>query len=140
VTIARDLTEEERAMTGPRWKLRYAAVAVAACTVAATAPLGAAAAQSAAPPPGPSARLIVAQNRITVPRFRGRAFIDPGVYVAALGSALQFDVQRASYTQPITITQVIHRPDGSTVTRPLPASLLHGFRGLRNFLSVSVAN
>jgi hypothetical protein len=144
VTIACDLTEEERAMTGPRWKLRYAAVAVAACTVVATAPLGAAAAQSAArsaaSSPGPSARLIVAQNRITVPRFRGRAFIDPGVYVAALGSALQFDVQRASYTRPIRITQVIHLPDGSTVTRPRPASLLHGFRGLRNFLSVSVAN
>jgi hypothetical protein len=130
-------------MTGPRWKLRCAAVAVAACTVAATAPLGAAAAQSAAPPPaasGPSARLIVAQNRITVPRFNGRAFIDPGVYVTALGSALQFDVQRASYTQPITITQVIHPPGGSTMTRPLPASILDGFKGLRNFLYVTVAN
>ena len=42
-----------------------------------------------------------------------------------------FDVQRASYTKPITLTQVIYRPGGGTTTRSLPASLLDGLNGLR---------
>ncbi len=131
-------------MKGPRWRLRCAAVAVAGCTVAATAPLGAAAAQSAAPPsatpPGPTVKLITAQNDITVQRYGPRVYLDPGVYVVSLGSALQFDVRRASYTKPLTITQVIHLPNGGTATRPLPARILHGFSGLRNFLHISVAD
>lgn len=130
-------------MKGRRWRLRCAAVAIAGCTVAATAPLTVAAAQSAVPAPavpGPAVQLIAAQNRTTATRFGGRVFIDPGIYVASLGSALQFDVQRASYPKPVTITQVIHLPDGSTTTRPLPASILHGFNGLRNFMDLTVAD
>jgi Lysyl oxidase len=130
-------------MKGPRWRLRCAAVAIAGCTVAATAPLTVAAAQSAAPRAAaarPAVRLITAQSRITTQRFGSRVFLDPGFYVASLGSALQFDVQRASYAKPVTITQVIHLPDGSTTTRPLPASILHGFNGLRNFMDLTVAD
>ena len=130
-------------MKGPRWGLRCAAVAIAGCTVAATAPLTVAAAQSAVPAPaapGPAVQLIAAQRRITTQRFGSRVFLDPGFYVASLGSALQFDVQRASYPKPVTITQVIHQPDGSTTTRPLPASILHGFNGLRNFMDLTVAD
>jgi hypothetical protein len=82
----------------------------------------------------------VAQNDITVGRYGHRVYIDPGVYVTSLGSALQFDVQRASYTKPLTISEVIHLPNGSTETRPLPASILHGFSGLRNFLYITLAN
>src|SRR5262249_15799702 len=91
------------------------ASAGAAAAVAGRAALGGrgqAGAQAVAP--GPVVKLIVAQNSITLPSFRGRVFLDPGVYAASLGSALQFDVQRASYTKPITLTQVIHRPGGGT--------------------------
>lgn len=79
-------------------------------------------------------KLIVAQNSIRLPSFRGRVYLDPGVYAASLGSALQFDVQRAGYIKPITLTQVIYRPGGGTTTRSLPGSLLDGFNGLRDFL------
>jgi hypothetical protein len=129
-------------MKGPRWRLRCAAVAVAGCTVAATAPLTVAAAQSAGPAaaPGPTLQLVTAQSHISVQRFGGRVFLDPGMYVTALRSALQLDVQRASYAKPETVVQVIHLPDGSTETRALPASILHGFDGLRNFLYLSVAD
>ena len=89
---------------------------------------------------GPVVKLIVAQNSITLPSFRGRVYLDPGVYAASIGSALQFDVQRASYTKPITLTQVIYRPGGGTTTRSLPSSLLDGFNGLRDFLRLSVAD
>ena len=53
---------------------------------------------------------------------------------------MRFDVQRASYTKPVTLTQVIHRPGGGTTTRSLPSSLLDGFNGLRDFLRLSVAD
>src|SRR5207237_1554837 len=98
------------------------------------------AAGSRAAAQGPVVKLIVAQNSITLPSVRGRVYLDPGVYVASLGSALQFDVQRASYTKPITLTQVIYRPGGGTTTRSLPGSLLDGFNGLRDFLRLSVAD
>src|SRR5262249_22738453 len=106
------------------------ASAVAAAMLAGPAPAGAQAAAQ-----GPVVKLIVAQNSITLSSFRGRVFLDPGVYVASLGSALQFDVQRASYTKPITLTQVIYRPGGGTTTRPLPSSLLGGFKRVAGFLA-----
>ena len=125
-------------MKSPRWRLRYAAIAVAGCTVAATAPFGATLAQAGAP--GPSVHLVAAQNTITVPRFGHDVFLDPGIYVESLGSALQFNVQRASYAKPVTIRQVIHLPGGGTKFRSLPASLLDGLSGLRNFVRLKVRN
>jgi hypothetical protein len=89
---------------------------------------------------GPVVKLIAAQNSITLTSSRGPVYLDRGVYAASLGSALQFDVQRASYTKPITLAQVIYRSDGGTTTRFLPGSLLDGFNGLRDFLRLSVAD
>jgi hypothetical protein len=125
-------------MRGPRWRLRYAAIAVAGCTMAATAPFGAMAARAGAP--GPSVHLIAAQNTITVQRFGRQVFLDPGIYVESLGSQLQFNVRRASYAKPVTISQVIHLPGGGTQVRPLPASLLDGLAGLKAFVRVTVTN
>ena len=76
---------------------------------------------------------------ITLDSFRGRVFLDPGIWAAALGSPLQFDVRRASYTKPVTITQVIYPPGGGTTARPLPGSVLDGFNGLQDFLALTVA-
>ena len=56
----------------------------------------------------------------------------------ALGSALQFDVQRAGYTKPLTITQVIRSASGGTVRQPLARWTLDGWNGLRGFLRVTV--
>jgi Lysyl oxidase len=125
-----------RSGRGP-WRAAAAgfASAVAAATLAGPALAGAQATAHR-----PVVKLVVAQNSITLQSFRGQVFLDPGVYVASLGSALQFDVQRASYTKPITLTQVIYRPGGGTTTRALPASLLDGFYGLRDFLRLSVAD
>ena len=127
-------------MNRPGRGRRRAAAAGFASAVAAATLAGPALAGTQAAAPGPVVKLIVAQNSITLPSFRGRVYLDPGVYAASLGSALQFDVQRASYTKPITLTQVIYRPGGGTTTRSLPSSLLDGFNGLRDFLRLSVAD
>jgi hypothetical protein len=62
------------------------------------------------------------------------------VWVASLGSPLEFDVQRVTYLQPVTIRQVIHLPGGGTRIRDLPSSLLDGFNGLRDFVRLTVTN
>src|SRR5215471_12418278 len=127
-------------MNRPGRGLRTTAAAGLASAVVAATLAGPALAGTQAAAQGPVVKLVVAQNSITLSSFRGRVFLDPGVYVASLGSALQFDVQRASYTKPITLTQVINRPGGGITTRSLPSSLLDGFNGLRDFLRLSVAN
>jgi hypothetical protein len=127
-------------MNRPGRGLRRAAAAGLASAVAAATLAGPALAGTQAAAPGPVVKLVAAQNSITLPSFRGQVFLDPGIYVASLGSALQFDVRRASYTKPVTLTQVLYRPGGGTTTRSLPASLLDGFYGLRDFVRLSVAD
>jgi len=122
-----------------RWKRPRSALAVVGLALAAVAAAGPPTA-SAARVPGPVLKLEAAQRSITLDSFRGRVFLDPGIWLAALGSPLQFDVQRAAYTRPITITQVIHPPFGGTIRRPLPASVLDGFNGLRDFVVLTVRN
>ncbi|HXP21871.1 MAG TPA: lysyl oxidase family protein [Streptosporangiaceae bacterium] len=128
-----------------RWGLRLAAVAAAGLTAAATLAAGPATAQGPAAKQGaaagPTVKLVAAQNDISVPQFgKQQVFLDPGIYVEAFGSALEFDVQRASYSQPLTLTQVIHLAGHVRELRPLPAWLLDGWNGLRRFLRLSVTN
>lgn len=90
---------------------------------------------------GPSLKLIRTQKTVTVAKSkRGPEFIDPGIWVSAAGSDLRLDVQRASYTKPVTLTQIIKTPWGTTQRRPLPAALLDGFNGLANFLVLTIRN
>ncbi len=127
-------------MNRPGREVRRVAAAGFASAVAAATLAGHSLAGTQAAAQGPVVKLIAAQNSITLPSSRGRVYLDPGVYAASLGSALQFDLQRASYTKPITLTQVIYRPGDGTTTRSLPSSLLDGFNGLRDFLRLSVAD
>jgi Lysyl oxidase len=122
---------------------RSAAVAIAGLgLVAAVLPAAAlAASPSRAAAEAPTVKLIAAQRVITVQKFgKQRVFLDPGVWVASLGSPLEFDVQRSTYLQPVTITQVVHLPGGGTRIRALPGSLLDGFNGFRDFFRLTVKN
>jgi Lysyl oxidase len=130
-------------------RLRYTAAAVSALTAATLALTGAtpAAAQGAAgsqaaatATAAPRIGLVAAQRRITVEKYGKYVYLDPGIYVASFGSALQFDVQRASYTKPVTIEQVIHLPGGGKVIRKLPNRDARMFLGLRDFIHMRVVN
>ena len=130
-------------MRHPRWKQQRWVLVVAGLAVAALAVPGlpAPGAAGAAAPDGPQLRLIAAQRGITLDSFGGQVYLDPGMWVAATSSPLRFDVRRASYTKPITITQVIYPPSGGTVRRPLPANVINGFNyGLTKFLKLTVRN
>lgn len=88
----------------------------------------------------PRLKLIAAQKTIEVGKFgKGRVFIDPGIWVASLGGAFQLDVKRASYSKPLTVTQVIKNSAGViTQRRVIPARLLKGWNGLSHFLKISI--
>jgi hypothetical protein len=118
-----------------RWSLPGAAV-VAGLAVAVAGLPGA----SAASLPGPVLTLEAAQPSVTVDSVQGYVDMDPGIWLASLGSALQFDVRRASYTKPVTITQVIHPPQAQATARPLPATVLDGWNGLKHFMRMTVRN
>jgi hypothetical protein len=110
------------------------APAARAATVRATAD------QATAARPGPDIKLIAAQHNVTAGRFGNQVFVDPGIWVASLEAPLQLDVGRASYTDPVTVTQIISQPGQPPQTRPLPASILDGWNGLKNFVSLTVKN
>jgi hypothetical protein len=123
-----------------------AAIAVAGLVVATgasavSAPAAqATAARAAQAAQGPTIKLIAAQHTITAQRFGNQVFVDPGIWVASLGAPLQLDAGRASYADPVTITQVISQPGLPPQTRPLPASVLDGWNGLKNFISLTIKN
>lgn len=117
-------------------QLRWAAAAAGLAMVA-SLPAGLATAKPTPSPVGPAIKLVIAQNYIQVPQFGKFAVVDPGVYVAAFRSKLEFQVQRASYAKPLTIAEIFH-PRGGTIVRPLPAWVIAGWNGLARFVRMTV--
>src|SRR5258707_12147253 len=107
-------------MKNSRWALRSAVGAADGLAVAAGLAAGLGSAQGSSSVGAPMVKLVVAQKSINVPRFGRRVFLDPGVYVTAVGSALQFNVRRAGYAKPITVTQILRGPGGNR-RRPVAA-------------------
>ena len=118
----------QAAASGPTAAMATAATATATAAAATTARVTAVQATA-----GPAIKLIAAQHTISAPRFGNQVFVNPGIWVASLGAPLQLDVGRASYTRPVTITQVISQPGLPPQTKALPAGVLDGWNGLKNF-------
>jgi len=111
--------------------------ASAVTTTGATSALAAARPDAATSAPGPVLKLIAAQREVVAYKFGKDVYLDPGIWVASLHSAFQLDVSRASYTKPVTVTQVI-KTAGGVARRPLP-SWVHGtWNGLRHFARILV--
>jgi hypothetical protein len=95
----------------------------------------------AAPATGPEVKLIAAQNSVTVPRYGHTVYLDPGIWVASLGSAFELDLQRPDYATPLAVTQVVHLPGGGTQQIPWPASIVGKIpTGLPDFVTMTVRN
>jgi hypothetical protein len=85
----------------------------------------------------PSLRLFAANSHIDVERDRRDfAYVDPGAWVASVGGAFELRVSRPDYETPVSVVQT----DAATgaAIRTLPAELLDGWSGLKDFLHVSV--
>jgi Lysyl oxidase len=88
----------------------------------------------------PSLRLRAARTHLTLPRRRHAPIVlDPGIYVAAVGGTFALDVERPDYGQPYSVRQVWNDQAGNH-ERPLPSSVVHGWKGLAQFLHVVVRN
>ena len=86
-------------------------------------------------------RLFAAAKRVSITRYHGeRIYVDPGVFVEAVGSAFEIKGQRPAYQQPIQGTQTLHA-NGSTAELPLPAGTLSPtWQGLAHFVHVTVTD
>jgi hypothetical protein len=63
-----------------------------------------------------------------------RVYLNLGVWAAAVGGDFRLEVSRADYDSPVGVVQT----DGEgNVLRELPADLLDGWRGLREFVGVT---
>jgi hypothetical protein len=89
----------------------------------------------------PSLRLFVTKSERTVVRRDSRrpVFLNLGLFITSVGGPFELEVRRSSYRTPITVEQVVHSPTGDD-SRPLPADILEGWEGLRDFLKVEVTN
>jgi hypothetical protein len=87
-------------------------------------------------PSPPSLRLIKASNAVRGMLHRRALFVDPGVFVAAVGGDVELRAWRADYDSPVTFAQ-FDALSGLPV-RSLPARLVRGFVGLRSFARVTL--
>jgi hypothetical protein len=114
----------------------FVATAILPATAAGGPALGATTAGATAT--RPVIRLIAAQPEVTIQQAGKQMELDPGIWVAAFGSAWQLDVGRARYGQPVGISQVIFTGHGNRLRR-LPRSVLfRTWNGLHDFASISV--
>jgi len=89
--------------------------------------------------PLPSVRLLATSDHQDYNRFEGPlVFVDPGAWIASTRGAFELRVKRRTYIDPVRIGQV--DPDTHVVIRRVPSSLLDGWKGLANFLHVTVTD
>ena len=126
--------------------LAAGAAAVAVPALASTARPGTVSVPDVKAPAGmPRLALIRTQSGMTVEGFPTKkgsksvqVFLDPGIWLAALGAPLVIDVGRTAYDKPITLTQVLTLPDGKHTTRRLPQGLLDGWNGIKDMVTLTV--
>ena len=97
---------------------------------------------SAAPEDEPVLELRAAAPEVTAFRYRReRVYVDPGIYLAVTAAPLELHASRASYTEPVALTQVIRDDTGAAIeTRTLPATMLNEWSGLKRFMEVVVTD
>ena len=88
--------------------------------------------------PEPSVRLITSEKTVEVTRFPGQPiYVDPGVYLAAVGGTFQVNAWRADYDHPVQAAQIV-QSGGTTSVRPLPDGMVTSLNGLDHFFHVIV--
>lgn len=91
--------------------------------------------------PGPILRMIDAQNSVTISEYKNHPVsVDPGIWLASIGSDFRLDVRRAGLTGQMRITQIIKAGDDHIERRQIPSALLDGWAGLKNFLRFTIRN
>ncbi|HVQ88596.1 MAG TPA: lysyl oxidase family protein [Actinomycetes bacterium] len=126
---------------------RRSFVAIVSTAAAITIPLLAATVPASAGSSGtstlPSVRLIGTQDQMTVVQTRRNGlYVSPSAYVASAGGAFELWAQRASYSEPLVVSQVVRQRDGDVkLIQPLPDITVTDLRhGLPEFLRITFTN
>jgi hypothetical protein len=88
----------------------------------------------------PALKLITADDSATLYSFQGQGgvYLDLGLYLGSVGAPFEIQVARPDYLQPAVASQVLHGPNGETEMRAIPADLLEGWEGLKDFLEIEI--
>ena len=87
--------------------------------------------------PAPTVRMFAASDHVTIESDRrGFTYLDPGVWIAPVGGALELRASRPDYDTPVGLVQT--NPATGAVLRQLPVELLDGWFGLKDFVHVAV--
>ncbi|KND36849.1 lysyl oxidase family protein [Streptomyces acidiscabies] len=130
-------SQQDRKQLKKRAALAAGAALTVVAAVAATAP-GAGAA-TAAKPGQPQLKLVAASKAVVLDKYEGDpgVYLDLGTYLTVDNAPLEFKVTRKSYKDQIVAQQVLR--DGKKVTtKTLPTGLVKDFKGLPDFIEVSV--
>lgn len=84
----------------------------------------------------PSVRLLAGSPSMTIHRLGRLVPLDLPIFVASAGGDFQLNVVRPDYDSPRLVNQV--ESATGAVVRPLPAEILRGWRGLKDFLRLSL--
>ena len=88
----------------------------------------------------PSLKLISAGSSATLYGFEGESgvYLDLGMYVGSTNAPFEIQIARPDYSQPPVASQVVQGPSGDTQLREIPAELLAGWGGFKDFLEIEV--
>ena len=89
----------------------------------------------------PNLRLIQATPAVTLRTFPGEgAYLDLGLYLAAVDAPFEVELSRPDYTMPVVVTQMLATDSGGVEPRVLPSDILDGWSGFKDFMSVRIAD
>ena len=90
----------------------------------------------------PTLELIAPGTEVDLYRYgRGEpVYLELGLLVSATEAPFELLAQRPDYTQPPTLSQVLHGSGGQTESRALDPALLDEWRGLKDFFELSFRN
>lgn len=110
---------------------------IAAAGIAVAVAAGAA---PAATPPKPALSLVTATSSVTLYRYPDYGVdLDLGAYLVASTLPFEIRVRRRSYHDPVRAAQVLEW-NGARWYRPLPATLISNFDGMRKFLHIVITD
>lgn len=88
----------------------------------------------------PTLKLISAGEKVTLYKFQGQGgvYLDLGMYLGSVGAPFEIQIARPDYTQPPVASQILRGPGGQTELREIPAEMLAGWSGFKDFINVNI--
>ncbi len=113
----------------------------AVAAMAVTAGFMAATPEQATAATGPRLSLIAATDSVTLTSWKEEpgVFLDLGTYLTAEGTPLELKVTRASYKDPVVVTQTVYE-GGKAKAKVLPRNTVKDFSGLPGFAEISLTD